>query len=751
MPLETLDPSALLLADCDSGDTTETEALAAAMEDWGGAALVTSLTALGAPCERVLFVGGLEAPGKSSAAPGHPAFQLWLDHARRLRGDSFDLNPDEAGELCLLLEAVGGLPAAVVASATLHSVLSLQEQLRRLGTREDPIGKRLARIFQPAWKQLSVPQQRLVAVTAAAANALPPEAAGGSYADVLEDVLCLQQRGLMRRNVMASLALAPPFEFAVEHLATESVLAHASAQLGEWLRQTRSLEHDARWKTTAHVLPRIGDSRLRLELALECSGALSPGEFPEIWAALMEDSDGLEPELATRVWLARVEAHQRAGQGLKAERALEAAVLESNALPLASSPRVHALLLQLRNQLVPTGDLETARQTLQSLLADVGLSEDLRFEVTLALSDIGTKLGDPDLAVDSAEHALHIALSTQDGTGIALAFTQMAATFVQLGDAEGALSYARRAVESAADAEERVQLEAGLVLATAHNCAGDFALARRKYSQLMVTAETLGEHAVHARCIAYKGLASALSGDFATSRVELDEGASRLETAGDQRYAAFARALLGVLHARQGHVELGSSLVDRAERTLEPTGDALLLAAVRLCKARVALTASGDGRGPEREELACMLEALRDRAAETRSPTARSVELRRLAAFMEAEVLGSNAELGSLHLGPDARWIQLNAEPRVELERRPTARRLLACLADANERAPGTVVDNEQLIAAAWPEQRVLNESAINRLRVTVFRLRQMGLAEYLRADAAGYLLVPGLKILRDG
>ena len=103
-----------------------------------------------------------------------------------------------------------------------------------------------------------------------------------------------------------------------------------------------------------------------------------------------------------------------------------------------------------------------------------------------------------------------------------------------------------------------------------------------------------------------------------------------------------------------------------------------------------------------------------------------------------------------LDVGPDCMWLEDSDGHRADLRRRATSRALVLALIRAHEGQPGAVVTSEELIRAGWPEQRVITASSINRLRVAICRLRQMGLRESVLAAADGYLLDPNLDVRRS-
>ena len=112
---------------------------------------------------------------------------------------------------------------------------------------------------------------------------------------------------------------------------------------------------------------------------------------------------------------------------------------------------------------------------------------------------------------------------------------------------------------------------------------------------------------------------------------------------------------------------------------------------------------------------------------------------RRLAAALDAD-------LG----GPSVAPLRLSAHgavppdgPAIDLERRPTLRRVLDGLVLRRRTAPGQPMDLEALLAAGWPGERVQPQAAANRVYVAIATLRKLGLRDVILSREDGYLLDP--------
>lgn len=76
-------------------------------------------------------------------------------------------------------------------------------------------------------------------------------------------------------------------------------------------------------------------------------------------------------------------------------------------------------------------------------------------------------------------------------------------------------------------------------------------------------------------------------------------------------------------------------------------------------------------------------------------------------------------------------------------------RRILAALLAARECSPGQCVTVQQLLASAWPGERMARRAGANRVYVAINALRGMGLGRDLESERGGYRLAPALNWVR--
>jgi len=101
----------------------------------------------------------------------------------------------------------------------------------------------------------------------------------------------------------------------------------------------------------------------------------------------------------------------------------------------------------------------------------------------------------------------------------------------------------------------------------------------------------------------------------------------------------------------------------------------------------------------------------------------------------------------ALVVAADGAWFRAPHGKRVDLGGRKNLRNLLHALAENRVAAPGAALATEALLASGWPGERVLHEAGVNRVRVAIAALRQLGLRDVMRSEGDGYFFDPSVAI----
>jgi tetratricopeptide (TPR) repeat protein len=134
--------------------------------------------------------------------------------------------------------------------------------------------------------------------------------------------------------------------------------------------------------------------------------------------------------------------------------------------------------------------------------------------------------------------------------------------------------------------------------------------------------------------------------------------------------------------------------------------------------------------------------ALRDLVRANQSHAAWSVLSRVLARLAQTARVASSTSLASkLLVGPGASWFVPPGGAQVSLEHRPVLVRVLAHLVVASESGPSARTTVDEIAAAAWPGERIVEHARRSRVHVAISTLRGMGLRTQLSHAPRGYRL----------
>lgn len=96
--------------------------------------------------------------------------------------------------------------------------------------------------------------------------------------------------------------------------------------------------------------------------------------------------------------------------------------------------------------------------------------------------------------------------------------------------------------------------------------------------------------------------------------------------------------------------------------------------------------------------------------------------------------------------------MRLPSGETLEIARQRALRLILVAMAREQITHPGRALSREQMLEAGWPGERTTRRSGGIRVRVTVSKLRSIGLRELIVSREDGYLLRPdAVVILTEG
>lgn len=676
--------------------------------------LVTSRERLALEEEMVFELGPLEVASDS--------VELLRVLARRAgRAET----SDDASALAEIATALEGIPLALELAASRLSVMGPRALVHRLTSGLDVL--RRARRGGPArhetlesavewsWSLLRPFERDALAQCAVfrggfrveAAEAVIDLAPHPSAPPVLDVIASLRDRSLLRAGEPDGL----PGEVRLSMY--DSIREFAAARLAESEHRERALERHARHYVERGAALAKDASRgvpsARRKLVLERENLLSVVE--RVMASRPITAQAAEPALEALLSLAPVLLARGPLQSYV--RLLDPAVeamkgsgadpsLLSRALALRGSVR------ELHGDSSGIADVKLALLIAQKM-DDPALEAHVSAEAGRLFAD----RGELDAAAESYDRALALE------PGEASAVERSAHLAARRGDRvrarelyERALFLHRSADRTPAAAACLVRLaELALFALRLEEARTHLANAERLFTEL-------DDRAGASIALGYRGLSAHLEGDLLGAREAYEEAARALEQAGFRGVAARFVGLVGVACREEGRLaEAHARLAD----AIGAESDAEWLAFLR------AQLAELDGAA---------------------APTWGNEAFARLAQrCTRADTNETPAGLDALVAPGDADWFRAPHGRPVSLRNRKPLRRLLASLLAAHGERPGLALDHGELIAAGWPDERVLPDAAAHRLRVAVATLRRLGLKDALVTAPSGYLLEPRLRV----
>jgi predicted ATPase/Flp pilus assembly protein TadD len=734
--------------------------------------LVTSRESLRIAGEVVIELAPLALPEASDAPSdvfANPAVSLVL-----ARAPSFTPTPEDAATLVTLVRKLDGIPLALELAASWIGLLGLEGVASRLSSdastdaldllahgRRD-VNERQATLrhaidWSTQW--LSPTEALLFAGLSMFRGSFAPEdAVAARPLEMTEGEALDALRSLAEKSLLARTEGGPRLRM------LEAIRAYASERVRDEGAEERLAAHFA--QRVSKALESIGTRRARAALAwlraelenllgVHDALAICHPEQDDLRARLLLGVDAivqrigpgglhqarldavlalpLSPVLEVPLRLARARLHRDAGQMPEGEEELERAIACSDETTRA---RVRA---DLGEALLARGALDEAEATLKTALADSKRTQD-RLGEQKAQSKLGLVFharGRLDEAQRCYEESLDLAGRCASPPLEAAAHRDLGNVLSQRGLFERARAHYAEAL--ARSPHDDLRLE-GVVRGNLGIIAldeGDLELAASSLKRAHVCFRRIGDRTYEAHLLVYAGITEFELGKPHEAGELYQQAIETLAEVGDARMEGIARAACAVARAALGERGAAENDLAVASRRLASIEDASLLALLGVSRAHVALLSA-----PLGDDLAARREAERA-LTEAEAHAAHSDDLR----FARRALLRAMpSERFVFHpqgfIAPDGKHINL--------ARRLTLARLLDVLVARRLDAPGVPLTLEALMEAGWPGERVLPIAALNRVRVAVTALRNMGLRRVLIFREGGHLLDPEVPIHRE-
>ena len=277
--------------------------------------------------------------------------------------------------------------------------------------------------------------------------------------------------------------------------------------------------------------------------------------------------------------------------------------------------------------------------------------------------------------------------------------------------------------------------------------------------------EEVGDRRVRCVFAGYRAAAHHLAGQLREASRRYDRARRDAVELGLRRFDVYFGALDAMAHADLDELEAAERRLEASADMAATHGDPAIVAIVDLARAQVELAraraAARDGR-PTRAET--LLRAARSAATTAGQEggagtplDARSLDVRITRMLFERALTDTAEAIDMPELAQESRirlivdhegrWFRLGEELATDVGRRSAVRRLLVTLCRQHLESPGVPIARAALAAAVWPGERLVADSAKNRLHVALSSLRKAGMRPHVLTLEGGYLLDPRVDV----
>lgn len=754
--------------------------------------LVTCRRFVGTASDARLDLGPLAMPSSPHELERFPASRLWLELMMRISAGR-TLSACEAKDLVAIVTALDGVPAAIelgVRRERLMGMSALRARLEATGAART-LGL-VERAFEPAWSALAEPQRRALFDLTVFRGAFSLELAEAvlgarepSVSQLVEgliDASCvrvetssgglpmLRVARLVRDEVAQRLGAASAEVRRAHAFATlESCAAitrgpRRGAGVGGSARQAlerhaAELEATFEWGLEGDSLAIAARALVLLDRVRWVGGSTAP-HLARI-ARLLPRVAELEPSLAAQV--SEMNARWQTRRGEPPSSALEAALalaceasspvllvqaLRTKALALSRLGRPEQALHTVEEAIARTDEVEGSLGA-QALTGQRPKSQSLRGQ-SLRAQCLRTQAGllrhagHSERAHATYRLALDAYTQLEDDEGRGATLAECAMLLLEMGrraEAELATERARLLLERQPQSYLSATLDA--VWAMQAHVDGDLDRAVELHQRATGVAALCGDVALTRVSRGYEVLARFERGDaIAPEVLDVLEALRRTPA---ECIGVTLEALFAFLLATAGSVELAARQLERAKEVELPPSN-FRHAVEFLALATTLAIERTQGRAPQScyERAQALLATGRPTGSRAGDGTAEALSDVRLAARLVrdwSEDLVERPLVLQVASDGSRAWTARHGE--VDLRSRRLLGRLLLRLAEASEQAV-RCVPREQLLAAGWPGESMVESSASRRLQVSISRLRHSGLRDVLETLEGGYAIADG-------
>jgi len=725
--------------------------------------LATSRERLRIAGERATEVLPLSLPEEGGEVSASPAVQLFVDRARMVKSD-YSLTPTDAQAVADLVRRLDGLPLAIELAAARIDVLPPKAMLARLSQRFEVLGegaretterqRTLRGAIDWSWDLLAPHEQSALAQCAVFR--------GGFVLAAAEEVVDLARfegvprkldviQGLRDKSLVRVQSMDPSGEVrfglyeSIREYAAEKLRASGDEDATFDRHRTHHLRLDGDWSAEGYE-----DEELRRLCAeLENLGAI----HDRLLAREKHDADSANALLRCMLALSRIYI---ARGPMAVYLACLDRTLKKEIVALASPSYAATVLLRRGRAKLFLGSWAESLADLEASLAmarKAGYNA-LETKVLRTMGTVERMAGRPRAARAHLESAIRVARQGNYAQPLAIALSGLAQLEYGMGRAKEAHQHLRECI--AVGGENGVAGSTGLlsyILAVVLQELGEMKEARLRYREAIDRARARNDRGYLAWFIGGFGQLDHEEGHLDDARRGYEEALAMMREVGDRLAETVLLAHYGGVLAQMGETELAERVLDDAEATVRRIGIAYQLAPVTVHRGQLDLArakaceASGDREGAFRN-----LQAAESRLLVLVDPDAPSDDVRFAKRILERAMRnqrGTRDEgTDALVVAVDGAWFKPPRGKRIELEKRRALRRVLLTLVQHRVDTPGEPISIEAIVRGGWPGERMREDAALNRAKVALTRLRQLGIQRLLQSVEAGHLLDPTVPIV---
>lgn len=760
--------------------------------------LITSREVLRVEGEVVWELDPLEIQTEGDSDRMSEALMLWSSARQRI-DPAYSTATDDREALAEILERLDGIPLAIELAAARANLMSTAQLRDRLGRRFDVLRQRsrdrsarrrtMEGALDWSWELLEPWERAALAQCSVFRGGLSLDGAEavvelGEFDDapsVLDVLQALRDKSLLRRQVetpgrLAMFATIRDYgarrlaEDDAAQLAAERRHAGHYAELGralvaETLRpegadalSDLAREVDNFVAVVERAVARDDKDVDELNEALDAAAAVDAvfsargptggqRELIDLLIAACADH-GVDPDRLSRMRRARGLLFAGMGQLARAREDLEAAIELAETDSGKGRAKLDLSWTYLRERDLDAV-LRIGGEALE--LAKSGGDRQLEGIVLGALGAPPKERGDDEEAAKRYREALAIHREVGNRWYEGQAHTRLAVLYLEHGEIERTREHAQAALtvhrEFGIRVAEALMLQ---ILGGAAQLEGQLEEARDAYAEGAQIAEEIDEGRLLCTGLGYRAIAELELGDLEAAREHFEEACRVGQRVGEHRHSALFRAYVGAIEALGGHPEHAEGHIARARSSLTQHPDLKMEASVDVLALLPVITRAARGEEDARAEIDGGFEAALAPRDQLEKPEESSADVR-IALRIVRHALDALEQAGgageALRVDPSGAWFEPPGAARIDCRRRQALRRILVRLARHRVQQPGAAIPPESLIAAGWPDERMSQASAQNRLYVTINRLRQLGLGELLQLVEGGYRLDPDVPL----